>query len=614
MFASIKMRLGLVGVLLLAGAVLAGCNFTLAADITPPPDYVPPTPMPTLGPLYPASAPNLQDGAAIFADKCVPCHGSKGLGDGPQSMQLPVAVPAIGLPETARPATPADWFKTVTQGNIDRFMPPFAGSLTEQQRWDVVAYALSLHTKSDEISRGKALVESDCPDCAAAVADQEKMAALSENDLVSMIRNGSDQIPAFGKGYSDQQAYGAAEYLRSLTFAGEAQLAVAPATPVEATAQPGTPEAAASSAPSAAGTAAPEVGQVTGSVELPVGGAATGLTVTLHGYDHAADGTSGPQEVLTLSGPVNEDGSYAFDDVGLPLNRIFIAEVKYAGVSYRSGFQAATAGSTSINMPALKLYDASMDMSKLTIEQVHIYADFSTKGTVQVLEIYAFNNSSDTSVIISTDGSSIPFIQLPKGATNAGYEAGQDSASFVSADQGLAVVPSDKPYSIVAFFNLPYDQQLEITQPVAIDTPSLILLVPEGIAVKGTQLQSQGVQAIQNNNYEEFAAADLKEGQTLSFTLSGQPGSSPAAVIDAHQGLVIGGAFLGALLIGAGLFLYARERRRLVPVVTEAEFETQDEVLDAILALDDLHRAGKIADAAYNLRRDELKEQLRELS
>jgi hypothetical protein len=228
--------------------------------------------------------------------------------------------------------------------------------------------------------------------------------------------------------------------------------------------------------------------------------------------------------------------------------------------------------------------------------------------------IYAFNNSSDTSVIISTDGSSIPFIQLPKGATNAGYEAGQDSASFVSADQGLAVVPSDKPYSIVAFFSLPYDQQLEITQPVAIDTPSLILLVPEGIAVKGTQLQSQGVQAIQNNNYEEFAAADLKEGQTLSFTLSGQPGSSPAAVIDAHQGLVIGGAFLGALLIGAGLFLYARERRRLVPVVTEAEFETQDEVLDAILALDDLHRAGKIADAAYNLRRDELKEQLRELS
>jgi mono/diheme cytochrome c family protein len=603
-------RTWVVGLWVLAAAILGGCNFTLAADITPPPDYVPPTPMPTLGPLYPTAAPDLQEGATIFADKCVPCHGSKGLGDGPQSMQLPVSVPGIGLPETARAASPADWFKTVTQGNMDRFMPPFAGSLTEQQRWDVVAYALSLHTTPDEISLGKALVESDCPTCPTAMADQQKMAALSENDLVTLLRNGAGQIPAFGKAYSDEQAYEAAEYLRSLTFSGTPQLAAAAATPVQATGQAGTPEVA----PSAAATGAPEVGQVTGSVELPAGGAATGLTVTLHGYDHAADGTSGPQEVLTLSGPVNPDGSYAFDNVGLPLNRIFIAEVKYAGVSYRSGFQAATASSTSISIPALKLYNASTDISKLTIDQVHVYADFSTAGTVQVLEIYAFSNSSDNSVVISTDGSSIPFIQLPQGATNTGYEAGQDSASFVSADQGLAVVPSDKPYSIIAFFNLPYDKQLEITQPVAIDTPSLILLVPEGIAVKSSQLQDRGMQAIQNNNYEEFAAADLKVGQTLSFTVSGQPGSSPAAVIDAHQGLVIGGAFLGAVLIGAGLFLYARERRRLVPVVTEAEFDTQDEVLDAILALDDLHRTGKIADEAYNLRRNQLKEQLRELS
>ncbi|MFN2119923.1 MAG: cytochrome c, partial [Anaerolineales bacterium] len=293
-----KIRLGLVSVLLLAGVVLAGCNFTLAADITPPPDYVPPTPMPTLGPLYPASAPDLADGAAIFAEKCLPCHGSTGLGDGPQSMQLPVSVPGLGLPETARAASPADWFKTVTQGNMDRFMPPFGGSLTEQQRWDVVAYALSLHTTPDDISRGKALVQSDCPDCPAALDDQEKMAALSENDLISMIRNGTGQIPAFGKDYSDEEAYGAAEYLRSLTFSGTAQLAAA-ATPAAGTAPAGTAEATASSPTSVAATGAPEVGQVTGSVELPTSGAATGLTVTLHGYDHAADGTSGPQEVLT---------------------------------------------------------------------------------------------------------------------------------------------------------------------------------------------------------------------------------------------------------------------------------------------------------------------------
>jgi mono/diheme cytochrome c family protein len=264
MYELTKTKLGWVSMLMLGGLVLAGCNFTLAADITPPPDYVPPTPMPTLGALYPAAAPDLQAGGAIFAEKCIPCHGSTGLGDGPQSMQLPVSVPGIGLPDIARAASPADWFKTVSQGNMDRFMPPFSGSLTEQQRWDVVAYALSLHTSADEISRGKALVQSGCPECAAALGNQEKMAALSENDLVSMIRNGAGQIPAFGKNYSDQEAYGAAEYLRSLTFAGTVQLAAA-ATPAQATAQAGTPGPAAPSPSSVAGTGAPETGPVTGS-------------------------------------------------------------------------------------------------------------------------------------------------------------------------------------------------------------------------------------------------------------------------------------------------------------------------------------------------------------
>ena len=43
---------------------LTGCS--LASDITPPPGYVSPTPLPTLGLLYPASAPNIQNGALLF--------------------------------------------------------------------------------------------------------------------------------------------------------------------------------------------------------------------------------------------------------------------------------------------------------------------------------------------------------------------------------------------------------------------------------------------------------------------------------------------------------------------------------------------------------------------
>jgi mono/diheme cytochrome c family protein len=596
-----------------AAMILAGCNFTLAADITPPPDYVPPTPMPTLGPLYPAAAPNIQEGAAIFAEKCAPCHGEKGLGDGPQSMQLPVTVPGIGLADVARSAVPAAWFKTVTQGNLDRFMPPFVGTLSDQQRWDVVAYALTLHTTPEELSKGEALVDSGCAACRASLADQEKMAAISEDELVDTIRNGNAEIPPFGKDLSDEDAHAVAAYLRSLTFVAAPEVAaVTPAiaeTPsAGVTLEPGTGVAGSPT------TSAPGLGEVNGTVALPADARASDLTVTLRGYDHAPDQTSGPQEVLTLATDIRPDGSFSFDDVGMPVNRIFLAEVVYDGVTYRSAFAAAQADSTSIELPELKAYDSSTDISLLQLDQVHIYTDFGTAGSVQVLEIFAFSNNSDKSIIISTDGATIPFIQLPEGATNKGYEAGQDSASFVAANDGLAVVPSDKPYSIIAFFNMAYDKSLEIKQPLAIDTPSLLVLVPDGVGVQGSQLDSRGLQVIQNNSYQEYSASDLKAGDTLAFTVSGSPKQTSAAALNAHQGLLIGASFFGAALIGVGLYLYVRERRRTEAEEPESEFDSSDEVMDAILALDDLHRAGKISDEAYQSRRAELKEILREIA
>jgi mono/diheme cytochrome c family protein len=598
---------------LAATLVLAGCNFTLAEDIPPPPDYVAPTPMPTLGALHPASAPDVRNGALIYAERCAPCHGFTGLGDGPQSLQLPVSVPGIGLPEGARKATPATWFKTVTQGNLDRFMPPFAGALSDQERWDVVAYALTLHTTEAQLARGKSLVESDCPGCAAAFADQTRMAALSAADLVNIIRNGETDIPAFGGSYSDDDAYAAAAHLRRLTFSEPVPTAaetsaVAEASPVaEATPAEGTP-AAAATAPAAG------VGEVSGTVAVTATGNAGGLTVTLHGFDHGADQTSGPQEVLTISGAVAADGTYRFEDVEMPLNRIFLADVDYAGIKYRSEFESATADSTSISLPPVNVYEPSTDVNLLQLGQVHVYTDFATSGTVQVLEIVAFTNNSDKAVIISTDGVTIPFISLPANAVNQGYEAGQGSASFVAADDGLAVVPSDSPYSIIAFFNLPYEKSLDFQQALPIDTQSVLLLVPEGIKVDGEQFASEGMQVIENDNYQQYSAADLKSGSILSFTLSGRPRTSSATGLDAQQGWLIGGAALGLALILGGIFLYVRDRRNAAAEPEEADFQTADEVLDAILALDDLHRAGKISDEAHKSRRDELKDVLRQLS
>ncbi len=611
------MKLVHLTILIAAALLLTACNFTLASDITPPPNYVSPTPMPTLGALVPAAPPDVQQGAAIYAQNCAACHGDKGLGDGPQSMQLPVTVPGLGLEDVARQASPADWYKTVTQGNLDRFMPPFVGALSDQQRWDVVAYALTLHATDQQLGEGKQLFDANCPNCASNFTSQARMASLSEDDLVSLMKNGQGDVPAFGKTFTDEQARAVAVYIRTLTFASGAELAAAataPAgTPVAETpalaGTPGTPVAV-----STAGTAAAGTGTVTGAIEMGAGGTVpANLSVTLHGFDHGQDQSTGPQEVLTLSATAAPDGSYTFSGVGMPLNRIFLAEVQYAGLKYRSGFQAVQSGTTTLSLPPVKLYEKTDDFHLLKFSQVHIYTDFATAGTAQILEIFAFSNSSDHSFVVSTDGSTIPFIKLPANAQNVGYEAGQDSAPFIAADKGLAVPPSDTPYSIIAFFTMPYDKKLELSQPFTLDTPSVILLIPDGMKLSGAKLTDKGLQVIQNNNYHEFSSAELKAGQTLDFSISGTPRTSSATGLDPRQITMIAGGSLGIILILAGAFLYLRDRRRLPQVAEGAGFESADEVMDAILALDDLHRAGKISSEAYQKRREDLKDILRQV-
>ena len=171
--------------------LLSACNFTLAEDITPPPNYVPPTPVPTLV-LYPSKASSVQNGAAIYVEKCMPCHGETGLGDGEQGIQLGVTVRAFGLSEIARPASPAQYYTAVTRGNIERFMPPFA-SLTDEERWDVTAYVLTLHTSEEDIQKGKELFEKNCADCSTDYfKSEEKMSTLSEVELARIVKQGSD--------------------------------------------------------------------------------------------------------------------------------------------------------------------------------------------------------------------------------------------------------------------------------------------------------------------------------------------------------------------------------------------------------------------------------------
>ena len=93
--------------------------------------------MPT-GPLDTAA------GRQLFVGSCASCHGVRGLGDGPLARGLSTVVPAIGSAAATPRITPTLAYEVSSVGIRGTSMPAFAGTMSAQQRWNVVNYMYAL--------------------------------------------------------------------------------------------------------------------------------------------------------------------------------------------------------------------------------------------------------------------------------------------------------------------------------------------------------------------------------------------------------------------------------------------------------------------------------------
>ncbi len=223
---------------------LSACDASLAEDIVPPEGsqqqpVVQSTTVTVSGPYYPMVPPDPSQGALAYAEKCTPCHGEQGLGDGPLSSRSTVPVAAIGTAEIARAGVPSEWYQLIAEGDLERGMPPF-NSLTDRQKWDVIAYVYQLSATDESLALGESLYAENCARChgdtgqgdgpdAAGLStdpkdftDQERMAQLSAEMIVQSITNGvAGVMPAF-ETLSEAEQWALTDYLRALSFAGDA--------------------------------------------------------------------------------------------------------------------------------------------------------------------------------------------------------------------------------------------------------------------------------------------------------------------------------------------------------------------------------------------------------
>ncbi len=648
------MKRSLPFILITLAFFLTACNVSLAEDITPPPGYQPPAgqaqPVAVSGPVFPPVPPDPANGQPIYAEKCAPCHGELGLGDGPQGNELPNQPAPLGNANFARQKTPAEWYNIVTQGNLDAFMPPF-NSLSDRERWDVVAYSFSLSMPQDRLDLGREVYEANCASChgpqgfgdgpdAAALdtplpdfSNPEFMAETTIAGFYQVVSEGSSSMPAFAGELSEDQRWSVSEYVRWLSFAaGQAgQVAAAPlGGTAEATTLPPkatqSPESSltqplTSTAVMTGTVPGINMGVVQGTVTNASGGdVPEGVEVTLHGFDQM-------QMAATLTTTTGADGVYRFTGVEMPEGRAFLATLEYQGATYGSEIGRVQAGTEQVDLPIV-VYDTTTDRSVLVVDRLHLFFEFLDEQTVRVIELYIVSNTSTKTVVSPGEGEPTLEFSLPEGAVNLQFQDGALGDRYVQTNTGfgdtLAVRPGSGSYQVLFAYEMPYNRRLEISHPVQLPTNAVVVLVPEGsVKVDGEDLVDAGVRPVEGTEYRMYNSAGLAAGESVDLVVTGRPtGVGATLSTGSTSNLLVGVGALGVALVAAGVYLYRRSQRlgdeeewidEQAPASMEGEEEDADTLMDAILALDDLYKAGELPEEAYLQRRAELKARLREL-
>ena len=380
---------------ILLALLLTGCGLSFASDVTPPPGT---TARATQAPVvvsavYPIVAPDLIAGQVIYAQKCAPCHGETGAGDGPAAVDLPNPPIALSNQQVARQALPADWFTIVSQGALDRFMPGFSASLSDRDIWDVVAYTLNLSTPQQSLASAAADYQTYCQDCHGAdgagngplaetvsipLPDWRDGSQLSNRSLEALYTvttlGQAPAMPAFQDQLTEERRWALAAYIRAFSLGAPAGLFSAVTE----------------------GAAAPEPGtfNLLGRLENGSGGSLPPITnVQLQVLDAM-------QVSQTLEVPVSSDGEFAFNNLELAGDRVFLVSAEFKGMSFHANPLKASdiRPGDEARLP-LRVFETSSDPSALVADRLHVFLDDTGAGTLRVVELYLISNTGNTVVI-----------------------------------------------------------------------------------------------------------------------------------------------------------------------------------------------------------------------
>ena len=562
----------------LAAAIALGACSGLGGE----PDIVataPPQRSPTAdAPAIAEWRPDINRGAQIFQERCTECHGVSGDGWGELvragSVERPLDMRDRAL---VAPKSPLAWYEVITQGRIEKLMPPWENALSDEERWDVALYSYTLAYDEELLAAGERLWRERCGGCVLPAAippvfsDQEYGATLNRD--------------YFGGGLGAEEIGAATAYarLKSLENAGEPAPNEAKLGELRGQVQHGT-----------AGGIVPDGTQI----QLRYGSPAAGYTVA--------------------ETAINEDLRFSLEDIPLRQDYSYVVGAVYDGRLFSKRLpQLSSAEQT------LTIYDETTDPLVVSVARIDLYIDAVTwegwGAGLYVSQFVGFGNSSDriySSGRAFDDGrEAVLLLPFPRGARVLSDDQGGRYVLIENMDNlpnsvidTLPVAPGADHQIVLEYF-LPYQQGLDFQQDFSNPLDAQVTVtMPENLRIKsdGFLLQSDSSAAEGARVY----AGQLKIGSEpqLAFRISGDPFATSSADPGVVTGdvlplLVVGAAaLLGAALVGLGWLKRSRA----------SNSSEIDSLVAELARLDDDHDQGRINHDLYHHRRRELKAKLAE--
>jgi mono/diheme cytochrome c family protein len=586
-----------------ANFFLAACS--LAGDVTPPPGFEQVTAPPAVAVApaevgFPSAMPSAVEGARLYAENCTRCHGPTGGGDGEMKSQIQFPIPAFNTPDRARQATPARWFAIITNGNLERLMPPWGDTFTAAERWDLVAYLYTLSASKSQLEAGQKIYAANCASChgdggrgdgpkaTGSLLDftnQQYMATTSNEEFFQALTTAPHNTLTL----SEDEQGAVVNYIRGFSFTYADLFAS---------------------------------GTIIGKVTNGTAGAATpaDLPVALRTFDNFQ-----PTDVLTST--VQSDGTFTFADVDLPPGRAFIVSAQYGDVVYTSDVGQVTLGQTRYDLP-LQIFETTTDPSAIQVERLSIALNFQT-GQAQVAEHFIISNIGDKTIVAATVGGPTFSAALPAGYSSLTFQDGGLGDRYLQTADGFADTSAIRPgigaQRILLSFVLPSEEAFRFAQTMSYSTAVVNVLLPaNGATLTGPGLSDAGVREVDTQQFQTFTASNLQAGQPLAFELSGMSSSAPSASVSLgdNRNLIIGALALALAVAGVAYWWVtvrpAAGRRQLrgadsSQATPAASTDRVEQLLDELADLDLAFEAGKYPEADYRARRAKLKKKLKAL-